>query len=1455
MNTLQQLICRLLAIWLLSAWAVSAATVTATFNSATSVPVTASSYTAAGNTVNLTLNFAPPVGTSLTVVKNTGLALIQGTFDNLSQGQRVDLSYAGIAYPFVANYFGGTGNDLLLQWANIRWMGWGANASGQLGNNSTNQSSPSPVDMSGVLAGKMIAIVSVGAAHTLALCTDGTLAAWGKNDLGQLGNDTLINSKVPVLVNTAGVLAGKTVVTIATGSDHNLAICSDGSAAAWGNNANGQLGNHLMSYSSSPVAVELAGALVNKQIVAAAEGSYHNLVLCADGTLAAWGANSNGQLGSKGTPSSPIPVLVDRSGVLTGKTISTLAAGTSHSLALCSDGSVAAWGANAWGQLGNGSMVDSNIPVAVSRSGVLSGKTFRAVAAGSTFNLALCTDGTLASWGNNSDGQLGNNSTTQSSVPVLVSVDSTTALYNKTVTAVAAAQNHGHALCSDGTFASWGRNSSGELGTGWLNVLYPVKVSPYRYLAGERHVAVSSGFAASFGFAMIAIPPPAVASTLAATSATDTGATLNGSASSISDPVTVSFEYGLTTAYGSTVAATPAAVIGPSLTAISATLSSLPSNTTYHYRIVAVNSWTGTVRGADMTFTTLSADAQLAALELNNASVMPAFAPIRTGYTSIVPYATTSTSVTPVSASAAATIKVNAVTVASGMASDPINLSVGNNVIRTEVSAADGTTKTYSVTVIRMAELYHFTAATTVPVTAEDFRASGLAVNFSLGYTPTVGTDLTVVKITGTGLIQGVFDNLAQGQRVELSFGGITYAFVANYFGGTGNDLVLQWAYNRPVAWGYNESGQLGNGGTTTSLIPVPVDRTGVLAGKTITGLASGSLHSLALCSDGTLAAWGKNDTWGALGNNSMVASSVPVAVNRSGVLAGRTVVAIAAGSNHCLALCADGMLVSWGKNEWGCLGIGALYTTSRVPNPVNRSGVLAGKTITQIAAGGSNSYVLCSDGTVAAWGNNYYGQVGNNSTENCLVPVMVDRSGVLAGKTVVTMEGGRFVLCSDNTMVTWGDDQYSILGNSRESRVPVVTAKAGALSGKTITSIIDGGVFRMALCADGTLAAWGSNSYGQLGNNSTIDSYIPVAVLRTGALAGKTITGACGACAGGISGYALCSDGTLTAWGLNTSYGVLGNNSTTSSMTPVATNMTALRTGERFVPGFQRTGSYYSVALVASPPPPTATTLAAGGITATGATLKGSVNAAGATTTISFEYGLTTAYGTSVTATPTTVSGSVTVAVAKAISGLVAGTTYHYRVVATSASGTTRGADMAFTASNPPVFAGYSISTPFQTAANVSLRKLLARATDPDGDVISVTAAGPASTHGGLVLLQASGILYTPPAGFSGSDTFSVTLTDSGGAARSGRVTATVGPGPAAGGATVNPPQITLLPGGEIGVKFQGIPGRTYRIQRSTDMSTWANLATVTANASGAMTFTDEAPPQPSAYYRLALP
>ena len=616
LNLVKTLLIRTLALFLFALLSSPALALNATWNAATDVPVTAASYTASG-TLNLTLNFAPPTGTNLTVVNNTGLGFISGTFSNLAQGQVVSLGYGGVTFTYVADYYGGTGNDLVLEWANRRTLAWGYNNEGELGSTSVpNHLVPNPVTATGVLLGKTVVALSAGQYHSIARCVDGTVATWGWNFYGQLGNNSNTTSYVPAAVNaTSGVSAlyGKTVVGVAAGAYHSVASCSDGTVAAWGRGGEGQLGNNATTDRSVPVAVITSGALLGKVVVGVAAGAYHTLALCSDGTVAAWGRNVEGQLGNNSTTSSSVPVAVfQASGALSGKTVIAIAAGSYHSLALCSDGTLAVWGYNGNGQLGNNnnSYANSSVPVLVNRaSGVSSlfNKTVVKLVGLYSSSLAVCSDGTMSGWGSGSDGQLGNNSATGSLVPISVNTTSgVSALFGKTVTTAAGGSYHSLARCSDGTLAAWGANYDGDLGNNsTTGSTAPVSVSTTTLAAGEKWMSTFGGSSAYHSLGIVAAPPLPIVTTLAATSVTTTGAILNGSVNANGSTANVFFDYGAAPSYGINIPGVPTSVTGTSATSVSATLTSLLPGTTYHFRVDGLNPG-GTSSGNDLTFTTNS---------------------------------------------------------------------------------------------------------------------------------------------------------------------------------------------------------------------------------------------------------------------------------------------------------------------------------------------------------------------------------------------------------------------------------------------------------------------------------------------------------------------------------------------------------------------------------------------------------------------------------------------------------------------------------------------------------------------------------------------------------------------------------------------------------------------------------------------------------------------------------
>jgi YD repeat-containing protein len=426
-------------------------------------------------------------------------------------------------------------------------------------------------------------------------------------------------------------------------------------------------------------------------------------------------------------------------------------------------------------------------------------------------------------------------------------------------------------------------------------------------------------------------------------------------------------------------------------------------------------------------------------------------------------------------------------------------------------------------------------------------------------------------------------------------------------------------------AWGHNVSGQLGDGTTTDSLTAVTVS--GI---NTATHPAVGDYFSMVRLSDGTVATWGDN-TWGHLGNGtttppySTTAGVIPGlagiqsvsaqyvmshAVGLTGSVVGwgydvyyalgegggnrRLAPALLAGLDaakqvslgeaHSLALREDGALFGWGSNSYGQLGDGTtdwsllprlirdvpllsevsaggyhsvlLDTTGRVLTtgynghgqlglgttadslvPVVVPGIT---TATSVTASYTSTYAVLADGSVRSWGNNSSGQLGNGSVGGA----STSPTSVVGLTTAVRVAAGpthALALLSDGTVVAWGDNSYGQFGDGTytSSAAPVPVP---GLSG--VVSIAAGHYHSLAILSDGTARAWGYNANGQLGDGSTTWSTTPVAV--------SGLTGAVKAAAAYVSSYAVLGDGTVRAWGYN-GYGNLGDGSTTDRHTPVA--------------------------------------------------------------------------------------------------------------------------------------------------------------------------------------------------------------------------------------------------------------------------------------------------------------
>jgi alpha-tubulin suppressor-like RCC1 family protein len=370
------------------------------------------------------------------------------------------------------------------------------------------------------------------------------------------------------------------------------------------------------------------------------------------------------------------------------------------------------------------------------------------------------------------------------------------------------------------------------------------------------------------------------------------------------------------------------------------------------------------------------------------------------------------------------------------------------------------------------------------------------------------------------------------------------------------------------MSWGFNNDGELGNG-TVQMFSPNGTDVPGPVSGLSgVVAIAAGAEHSLALKSDGTVWAWGYNVA-GQLGNGTFISSDVPVQV--SGL---SSVVAIAAGTDHSLALKSDGTVWAWGDNEDGELG-NYPFALENSDVPVQVSGL---SSVAAIAAGSAFSMALKSDGTVWTWGINSYGNLGNGTFGGTTyMPGQV--TGLTGVMAIASGDLHQLALKKDGTVWAWGENEYGEVGNgtfTNPSAPGIGTpVQVSGLAG--VTAISGGDSYSLALKSDGTVWAWGLNDDGQLGNGTaTFSGTTPGCCSDIpGRVSG--LTGVTGIAAGFDHGMAVKSDGTVWAWGAG-DFGELGNGTFQGSPTPVQVSGLS---GAAAIAG----GTHFSLALA----PPTA--------------------------------------------------------------------------------------------------------------------------------------------------------------------------------------------------------------------------------------------------------------------------
>ena len=1046
---------------------------------------------------------------------------------------------------------------------------WGANDSGQLGDNSTTDSlTPQLAIASGAAA------ISAGASHTCALLTTGALQCWGAG--GLVGDGTAVQRNAPVAV--VGISSG--VGAVAAGGDvscevqyartkcwgagsavgdpnvastpdvsvptdvlsassvdyqsispaetHSCAVTAVQNAKCWGDNTDGELGDGT---TTSRSAAEDVTGLTGVSSVSAGAGS--SCALTFSGAAKCWGDNSTGELGDGTTSSRLVPA--DVTGLTSGVTqISTgtdssLVPGLRHACAVVS-GAAECWGANTFGELGNSSNVDADTPVAV--TGLGTGVT--AVAAGGAFSCAIVNGGAKC-WGLDDLGQLGSpNTQVCGFAPCSWTPQPVTGL-SSGVSQIAVGADHACALTTAGAVKCWGNNDFGQLGDTTMNDRgTPVNV--FDFSSGATAIALGDNHSCALS----------VNSALYCWGAGSSGQLGNGhdTDNPTPEPETAAFTVASIAAGGDTSCAkmsdtssrcwglNSSGQVGDGTTTNELSPVPVLGNVPIAYPssspppIVVGTPANGSVslawampsdigEGAptdyQVTVYNSTGDAPTGVTGPTTRMVGsndPAFT--FTGLTNGVGY------------------RFTVAGIATGFPTWPSPLSA----VLTPRTLPSAPTAVGAAAGNRQAVVHWTAPATNGGLAIAGYRVTvfnstgGAATGVTGGTARLVGATPTTLTFTG------LTDNTAYRFQVEALTGAgfgpasVLSAAVTPFVtlataGGAGHSCAILPSTG-VQCWGQNNAGQVGDGTTLTRLTPVNVS---TLASG-VTAIADGASHSCARLSTGAVKCWGLN-TSGQLGDATTTNRHAPVAV--SGLTSGVT--AIATGGSHTCALLTGGTVKCWGLNTSGQLGDG---TTTLRTTPVAVSGLTG---VTAIAAGGSFTCARLSTGAVKCWGLNSSGQLGDGTITLRKTPVGV--SGLASGVTAIT--AGTSHTCarlSTGAVKCWGLNSSGQLGDG----TIILRKTPVAVSGlTTATAVSAGAAHTCALLTNATVKCWGLNSSGQLGDGTTVLRKTPVAVT------GLTTVGSIAL--GSNHTTARLTTGAPRTWGANAN-GQLGSGTTSNRAT-----------------------------------------------------------------------------------------------------------------------------------------------------------------------------------------------------------------------------------------------------------------------------------------------------------------
>ena len=959
-----------------------------------------------GISPNATQSFTLTVATSTNPAPSDELAWGYGAYGELGNGTTPtdQTTPVGVSLPagITATATAGGSETGYAIGSNGVLYAWGNGTDGSLGNGTTTATQTSPVVVS-LPTGVTATAIAAAQLSAYALGSNGTVYAWGYGFDGELGNGTNPGAQsTPVVVSLP---TGVTATAIGATGNTGYAMGSNGTLYAWGDGTDGELGNGTTpSTQTTPVAVSLPTGV---RATAIAGGEMTAYALGSNGTLYAWGYGSDGELGNNTTNSLSTPAIVQ---IPTGFTITSIAAGELSGYALGTNGTMYAWGKDTEGQLGNNSANDPQTkPIAVS---LPSGVTASAIGSSEYTGFAIGSNGTLYTWGLGLDGNLGNGTTTFSqTTPVAVSLPAgvvPTSLGSEsqsetgyaivsprvtltegipTGTVIDAGQGFS-SLLSATSEPAWGgaltwttTASSPELTVSSSGVVtVPTSVTTPGTVTIGGTVSDAAGDTGTWSFTLTVDPlPPAINSANGATFTQGQAGTFTVTATGSPVPTfseTGSLPNGVIFTNGGVLSGTPTQT-GSFPISITAANGISPA---------AAQSFTLTVNPSGTVAPTITS-ADYATFTLGQAGTVTVTAtgsPVPTfSETGALPSGITLTSPGALSGatdqSGTFPIMLTATNGASPNATQSFTLTIAPAELAwgygSDGELGNGTTTFTQSTPVSVSLPAGVTATAMAAGNATGYALGSNGAVYAWGY----GSDGELGNGTTTGTTTPVVVSLPVG------FTATAIAAEADLSTPSASTGYALGSNGTVYAWGYGSDGELGNGtDTATQTTPVAVS---LPAGVTATAIAGGGDDGYAIGSDGNVYAWGYGEV-GELGNGTTTGTTTPVAVS---LPAGVTATAVAAGALATYAIGSNGTVYAWGYGSDGELGNGTTTFTQSTPVSVS---LPAGVTATAIAGGGLNGYAIGLDGTVYAWGYGSDGELGNGTTTGTTTPVAVSLPG-----------------------------------------------------------------------------------------------------------------------------------------------------------------------------------------------------------------------------------------------------------------------------------------------------------------------------------------------------------------------------------------------------------------------------------------------------------------------------